>query len=101
MLESDREARYRLCRALFEDKQRMGNRMTGTARTRQPRQAKNTDELADLLRCIRSGVACVPVKRPGLPGAVLISEREYKRLQAIDKSPHAEIIGRLLFAPRV
>ena len=79
----------------------MGNRMTGTARTRQSRQAKNTDELADLLRCIRSGVACVPVRRAGLPGAMLISEREYKRLQAIDKSPHAEIIGRLLFAPRV
>lgn len=75
--------------------------MTGTAKNRQSRQTKKTDELGDLLRRIRGGVACVPVKRTGLPGAVLISEQEYERLQAIDKSPHAEIIGRLLFAPLV
>jgi PHD/YefM family antitoxin component YafN of YafNO toxin-antitoxin module len=40
----------------------------------------------------------VRVARKGQPQAVLISMSEFERLRAIDESPHAEIIGRLLFA---
>lgn len=56
------------------------------------------DPLAGLLGQLKRGRARVPVARKGLPQAMLISMGEFARLRAIDESPHAEIIGRLLFA---
>jgi PHD/YefM family antitoxin component YafN of YafNO toxin-antitoxin module len=47
---------------------------------------------------LERGDVRVPVARKGRPAAMLISMSEYARLRAIDESPHAEIIGRLLFA---
>jgi PHD/YefM family antitoxin component YafN of YafNO toxin-antitoxin module len=47
---------------------------------------------------LKRGRARVRVARKGQPQAVLISMSEFERLRAIDESPHAEIIGRLLFA---
>lgn len=75
--------------------------MVRSNRKRKPRRVGPADAVDQLLDRIRGGIACVPVERPGQPKAVLISLAEYERLEAIDKSPHAEIIGRLLFAPLV
>ena len=56
------------------------------------------DTLDGLLAQLKRGRARVRVARKGQPQAVLISMSEFERLRAIDESPHAEIIGRLLFA---
>jgi len=56
------------------------------------------DPLDGLLGQLKNGRARVPVARNGKLQAVLISKSEFARLRAIDESPHAEIIGRLLFA---
>jgi len=56
------------------------------------------DSLDGLLGRLERGDVRVPVARKGRPAAMLISMSEYARLRAIDESPHAEIIGRLLFA---
>jgi hypothetical protein len=67
-----------------------------SSRTSKGRVAK--DPLDGLLGQLERGRARVPVARKGKPQAMLISMREFARLRAIDESPHAEIIGRLLFA---
>jgi hypothetical protein len=61
--------------------------------------ASAKDALDGLLTQIKRGKARIPIARDGHPPAMLISMGEFERLQAIDKSPHTEIIGRLLFAP--
>ena len=60
--------------------------------------AAKDDSLDGLLGQLKRGRARVPVARKGKPSAMLISMAEFERLRAIDESPHAEIIGRLLFA---
>jgi hypothetical protein len=69
-----------------------------SAKTRVAKVLGAKDPLAGLLGQLKRGRARVPVARKGLPPAVLISMGEFARLRAIDESPHAEIIGRLLFA---
>ena len=68
------------------------------AKNRVPKAPGAEDALAGLLSQIKRGRARVPVALKGKPSAMLISMGEFDRLRAIDESPHAEIIGRLLFA---
>ncbi len=69
-----------------------------SAKNRAPKALGAEDPLAGLLSQIKRGRARVAVARKGKPAAMLISMGEFERLRAIDESPHAEIIGRLLFA---
>ena len=57
------------------------------------------DALEALLRRVESGGGRVVVRSRGKPRAALVSLDQYARLEAFERSPHAEIIARLLAAP--
>jgi prevent-host-death family protein len=60
-----------------------------------------THALEALLRRVERGGGRIVVRSRGKPRAALVSLDQYARLQAFERSPHADIIARLLAAPPV